>query len=301
MGAWGKIEDFDLSSSLTPPGSGLRARSGVCGSCPNCVPLPSPPAPRDTRGCAGAQRRGLDCSLFSPAGVGRKAAPGAQLGHSNFADVQGRFLWGAWLGLRWGVGGVRSERIQEPGKEGQRLEPRAINHGFARGADGLASSVGPKWGKLGAWRRGVARPRPAAPWQERPLEEGMARRLPPEQQDEPPSEDEIKMLGTEGKFLQERSVRLCGDPKAGETESGGSTAASGGAITVLLSVAIGPALCCAPEAPAPSPAHCPCGSGRCLPTQHCGAGGAGRRRGDPDLALSWEEPCRAQAQSPGGA
>lgn len=194
-----------------------------------------------------------------------------------------------------------SERIQEPGKEGQRLEPRAINHGFARGADGLASSVGPKWGKLGAWRRGVARPRPAAPWQERPLEEGMARRLPPEQQDEPPSEDEIKMLGTEGKFLRERSVRLCGDPKAGETESGGSAAASGGAITVLLSVAVGPALCCAPEAPAPSPAHCPCGSGRCLPTQHCGAGGAGRRRGDPDLALSWEEPCRAQAQSPGGA
>lgn len=50
VGAWGKIEDFDLSSSLTPPGSGLRARSGVCGSCPNCVPLPSPPVPRDTRG-----------------------------------------------------------------------------------------------------------------------------------------------------------------------------------------------------------------------------------------------------------
>lgn len=66
---------------------------------------------------------------------------------------QGRFLWGAWLGLRRGVGGVKSERIQEPGKEGQFLEPRAINHGFARGADGLVSIVGPKWGKLGAWKR----------------------------------------------------------------------------------------------------------------------------------------------------
>lgn len=67
----------------------------------------------------------------------------------------GRFLWGAWLGSDGaGVPGKDRERTREPGEEEEQLlEPRAINHGFTSGGDGLTRIVGPKWGKLGARRR----------------------------------------------------------------------------------------------------------------------------------------------------
>lgn len=51
------------------------------------------------------------------------------------------------------------------------------------------------------------------------------------------------MPGTYGKCIQERSARLCWALKAGETESGGSAATTGGVLAVLLSVVAVPALC----------------------------------------------------------
>lgn len=65
--------------------------------------------------------------------------------------------------------------------------------------------------------------------------------------------------------------------KAGETESGEHVAALGAALPALLRVAEVPrhplpwaALL---AVPALSPAHCSCGSGRCLPTRRCSGGG----------------------------
>lgn len=88
------------------------------------------------------------------------------------------------------------EATQERGKlEEQLLEPRAINHGFANGTDGLDRIVGPKWRKLGACRRGASPIcRAVAGAAAAGVQRGPA--AAPEQQYQRPNEDEIKTPGT---------------------------------------------------------------------------------------------------------
>lgn len=129
------------------PGTGAALRSQL-------HPTPLHACPQGFSGLRRGAVAGLSCPPFAPARVGRKATPSAQDRYSHFALWQGGFLWGAWLGLRWGGGGVRRERRPRsggiggaaPGAPGYKITASPAERGLDR-------IVGPKWRKLGAWRR----------------------------------------------------------------------------------------------------------------------------------------------------
>lgn len=130
-----------------------------------------------------------------------------------------------------GRGRGKSER--GPGSGGKRRSS-SWNPGYKswlcqRSGRGLARIVGLKWGKLGAWRRCASLTCRAVAAAAAGVESG--REASPEQQDKPPGEDKIKMPGLNGNSSRKGVLGSAGTPKAGETESGGSTVTMGGVIT----------------------------------------------------------------------
>lgn len=167
------------------------------------------------------------------------------------------------------------------------MEPKAINHDLASRRDGLARIVGPKWGKLGAQRAprvpdlqslGRSSCRSGA-WPGGFLQSDKASFL---------ARVRLKCLGRKGNSSRKGALGSAGDPtRAGETESGGITTTTS-VLTVLLRVAMSPALYFARSRTCPLPGplflriwEVP----RYTALQWWGSAGGG---GDPDKAHSWE-------------
>lgn len=175
------------------------------------------------------------------------------------------------------------------GEEGrQLLEPKAINHDLASRRDGLAKIVGPKWGKLGAQRAprvpdlqslGRSSCRSGA-WPGGFLRSDKASFL---------ARVRLKCLGRKGNSSRKGAL---GSARGTPPELGKLSQVASQPPQVYSRSCCGwpcpPPCTSLGAAPAPSPAHCSCGSGRCLAIQHCSGGGVLGGGGDPEKAHSWE-------------
>lgn len=199
---------------------------------------------------------GLPRSLFAP---GRAGEDGSSQGTGRAA------LFGERGEGSDGVGEGRGASQRGPGAG--KAEEQPLSRGFASRGAGWPALWVP--GRESWVHRGAVRPSPAGPRprQEQPWERRVTRT------------SSLSRMGGKGQFIQERGARLCGDPpKPGKLSQAQHGCLGSG---------------CAPfagsGAPAPSPAHCSGGSGRCLPSRTAVVGEGGGRGGE---ILTWLPPGR---------
>lgn len=181
---------------------------------------------------------------------------------------------GNMVRAQMGVGGngVRSKRrLGSGGKSRSNSCSQDYKSCFASGGDRLAGIVSPTWGKLGAWRRSssltckaLARAVAGGKRGRRPPGSYWASRL---------ARTKLKCPGRMGNASRKGALGSAGPSKLGKLSQ----------VAAQPPRAVCSRSCClwsrSPPsaelraAPAPSPAHCSCGSGRCLPTRYCSGGG----------------------------
>ena len=128
-----------------------RALSAGCSSGPYCSPFSIAAHP------PGILRAEEERSGHLSPGIAERRLRPVQRTDARISQMcQGCFLGGSVARaqkVRGGRAGKERDGTWKQRKaEGQLLEPRAINQGFASRGDGLARIAGPKWGKLGARR-----------------------------------------------------------------------------------------------------------------------------------------------------
>lgn len=102
MGPWGQIEGLELSPRPAEVGRTcgqwvLQLRAELQRA------LPTPPIPRVLRAVEGRSGGGSAVPSLPERGRGRWR-PVRRTDACILQMCHGRFLWGAWLGLRWGEG-----------------------------------------------------------------------------------------------------------------------------------------------------------------------------------------------------